>query len=364
MDLPSFREQFETHLRRFLLKKTQDLENYAPNEMMSGILAEPARLFEAGGKRVRPLFCVAGYELAGGKDLDKAYSAAVALELFHGFAVIHDDIIDRGEERHGAPTVHRSIEQKLRADHRRGELAHVGVGQAIIVGDLLLAWAFEAFTSAGFSEATLASARRVFFTMVDEVMMGQMLDIDLTTRAHSSYAELEQKMALKTAGYTFIRPFEIGLALAENQDEQLRHLGAIFCRALGVAFQIQDDIVDAFGTVEETGKTPLSDIRDHQHSYLTQWVAEHGNAKQLETLHRCWGNSSISLEEGEQVRRMFVQSGALTSALAACEDELTRARAALQKLQPTPSLEALFSAVIKKAVPEELLQAIRVRSSV
>lgn len=363
MDLHTFRERFEPHLRRFLLKKAESLHTYSADAFMRTMLAEPNRLFAAGGKRIRPLLCIAGYALAGGRDQTFAFRAAVSLELFHLFALIHDDVMDRGEERHGVLTAHRSIERQLRDQHRRGELAHIGVSQAIIVGDLLFAWAFEALLLSGGSSDAVKRAQEVFSAMADEVMVGQMLDVDLMTRSSSTREEITQKMLLKTAGYTFIRPLEMGVALAGSYNESLLSFARAFGQALGIAFQIQDDIMDAFGTLEEIGKTPLSDVRDHQHSLLTQWVLDHGSTEDRSVLSQVWGKSAITVEDGELLRRVFIRSGALQAALEACEAYRETAETVLGTVPMADSLQALFDSIVQKAVPNDLLARIRARSS-
>lgn len=355
MDFSSFREQFEPLLRRFLQQKEQELARYSENPVLRQFFAEPRRLLDAGGKRVRPLLCYAGYRAGGGTDTAAALQAAVALELFHTFAFIHDDIMDRGDDRHGVPTSHRHIEQLLREQDRTGDVAHVGVSQAIILGDLLFSWSVEALSSASFSAERLQAARQKLFVMADEVMVGQMLDIDLTTRGTSSMGELRQKMLLKTAGYTFVRPFEMGLALAGTVDPQKEAFAHTFGEALGVAFQIQDDLLDAFGALEETGKTPLSDVRDHQHSYLTQHVLDHGTPAQQAVLRGLWGASSFGDEQVASLRTVFVETGAYAAAKDACRQERRRAEQALAEADLPEETRVLLQAVLHKAVPLERL---------
>ncbi len=361
MDLSSFREQFEPHLRRFLHKKEQDIARYTRNIFLQHLCTEPRRLLEAGGKRIRPLLCYAGYLAGGGRDNEAALQATVSLELFHAFALVHDDIMDRGEDRHGVPTVHRSIEGLLRQEVRRGDVPHVALSQAIIVGDLLFSWAIEALSLAAFPEARLAAARQALFTMSDEVMIGQMLDVDLTTRTRSSAEELREKMVLKTAGYTFRRPFEIGLALAGNEDKRLSTFAEVFGSALGLAFQIQDDLMDAFGTLEETGKTPLSDLRDHQHSYLTQHLVEHGAKEDRELLDRLWGGTHLTDQDVHAIRKAFIRSGAYQSARVACLTEYTAAEQALREADLDSEVTALLESVMRKAVSVAGLQALEKR---
>lgn len=284
------------------------------------------------------------------------FDAACALEFFHLFALIHDDIMDHGRERHGVPTAHRRIAEALQAQGRR-ESEHVGTAQAIIIGDLLFSWSVEALQRAPFPEAVRAEAFRLFFSMSDEVMVGQMLDIDLTTRATSSEAEIRQKMLLKTAGYTFIKPLQIGVAL--GQGTAAHHAFAqTFGEALGLAFQIQDDLQDAFATVEETGKTPLSDIRDHQHSFLTQGLLDRGTDADRALLASVWGKADAAPEAYEALRERFCRSGISHATIEACRQELARAQAALADVVLPETVRPLFEELLGRVVSLERLAAL------
>lgn len=355
MDLTTFRERFEPHLRRFLLQKSQHFAAYTLDPALTKMLAEPSRVLEAGGKRIRPLLAWLGYRLAGGKDEESVLQAAVALELFHTFALVHDDIMDRGTERHGVPTVHISIEQQLAG--RQGDLAHVGVSQAIIVGDLLFSWAVEALTTAPLSSEVIHAALRLFFSMSDEVMVGQMLDIDVTTRERSSVEELRQKMLLKTASYTFTRPLQIGIALAGGSPS-LAKFAEEFGSSLGIAFQTQDDVLDLFGSLEQTGKTPLSDIRDRQQTLLTQWVVEMGDEQDRAALLEARGKQDLTDEQIQKVRAALVRSGALSHALESCRVGRERAERAVTSSGCSGVDQQLLQLVIEKAVPLGLLDSI------
>jgi geranylgeranyl diphosphate synthase type I len=352
MNLTTFRERFDPHLRRFLLAKSQQFAEYSLDPTLAALLEEPSRLLNAGGKRLRPLMAWAGFRLAGGTNDEAAMKAVVALELFHAFALVHDDIMDRGTERHGVPTVHVAVTERLSG--RTGDLAHVGVSQAIILGDLLFSWALEVLTAADVSPDRRQAALQLFFRMSDEVMVGQMMDIDVTTRDWSTMAEMEQKMALKTAGYTFTRPLQLGMALAAERPE-LAAFAEAFGRALGVAFQILDDIQDSFADHTETGKTPLSDIRDRQQTLLTQWVAEHGSDEDRAAVQEARGLESLTDAQINRVREAFVRSGAFVAALDACRSGRERAERALAECACSEDDRLLLQLIIDKAVPLDVL---------
>jgi geranylgeranyl diphosphate synthase type I len=255
--------------------------------------------------------------LSNGREQEDegALRLLVALELFHLFCLVHDDIIDKGAERHSIPTVHRFVAAELdKVDHLCDSAwhnhEHIGNAQAILLGDMLFAWSQEVFhNSRDFSCGTLHEARRYFNFMIDEVVIGEMLDVDMMTRHATSKDAIYQKMLLKTASYTFIRPLQIGAALAGcgEQCEQFCHdLGL----ALGLAFQIQDDLLDIVGTSKSTQKSIFSDLRDHQHTYFTQYILEHGTSAQKLKLRDLLGHD-VQPEDRLEVIELFGSSGAL-----------------------------------------------------
>ncbi len=360
MDVSAFRQRIDQSLRGFLNQKQALFSAYTTDPLITEWLHEGERLVFAGGKRVRPLMLWLGYRLGGGTDEEAALRAGISLELFHLFALVHDDIMDGGLERHGVPTPHTYVAKRLADLNRRGPLETVARSQGIIVGDLLFSWSLEAFLTAGFAAAQLTEAQRYFFKMSDEVMVGQMLDVDLTTRAESSVEEVTQKMRLKTAGYTFTRPLQIGLALAGGPTDAFAFAEA-FGSALGIAFQIQDDLLDVFGTKEETGKTALSDLREHQHSLLTQWVMDRGTEADRKALANIWGQAEPSAEGLEAIKAVFVRTGAFAFALEQCREQVAEAQTALANMTMSEDLRALFQVVFSKAIQPSLVQAIEYR---
>lgn len=202
----------------------------------------------------------------------------------------------------------------MQESRRLGDIQHVAAGQAILVGDLVFSWAVEAMCKARMVEgadAALVSDR--FHQMVDEVVVGQMIDVDLMTRDQTSHAVLERKMLLKTASYTFIRPMQIGIALAGG-DGKLEAFADRFGKAIGIAYQIQDDYLDIAGFDGEK-KPSFSDLADRQHTLFTQHIFTQGTAQQKHALLALFGKM-IEPASYDEVRALFTDSGALASGTA------------------------------------------------
>jgi len=295
--------------------------------LLRSIWDYPHRLVAARGKRIRPYVAYLMYQsLSRGSEQEDegALRLLVALELFHLFCLVHDDIIDKGAERHSIPTLHRYVTAELDKENRHNNHEHIGNSQAILLGDMLFAWSQEAFhANRDFSCGTLHEARRYFNMMIDEVVIGEMLDVDMMTRHATSTDAIYQKMLLKTASYTFIRPMQIGAALA-NHGEQCEQFCHNLGLSLGLAFQIQDDLLDIVGTSKSTQKSIFSDLREHQHTYFTQYILEHGTAAQKLKLRELLGRD-VQPEDRLEVIELFGSSGALAHGMTSIRRHLSDA---------------------------------------
>jgi geranylgeranyl diphosphate synthase type I len=191
--------------------------------------------------------------------------------------------------------------------HDRG---HIGNAQALLLGDILFAWAQESFHgNRDFDTATQQSAQTYFNLMIDEVVLGEMLDVDMMTRLQTTQASIEKKMLLKTAAYTFVRPMQMGAALA-GTGRRHEHYCSELGLSLGVAFQIQDDLLDIVGTPQTTHKTLFADLRDHQHTYFTQYIFEYGSSQEKVELRQLLG-ADLTANDYGRVLDLFERSGAL-----------------------------------------------------
>jgi geranylgeranyl diphosphate synthase type I len=197
---------------------------------------EIERLVRAGGKRIRPAFCLWGYRAAGGSDGPSIWQAAAALELLHTMALIHDDVMDDDAVRRGEPTVH-ARQAAAAAGRRQARPELVGTGIAIVAGDLAAAFAEQLFSGAGFAPDRQAAAAARFHRLRLELALGAYLDLAAVDVAADTVAYL------KGGAYTVEGPLLVGAALAGAMpavDDALRR----YARPLGHAFQLLDDLAD------------------------------------------------------------------------------------------------------------------------
>ncbi|MER5418042.1 polyprenyl synthetase family protein [Streptomyces virginiae] len=271
-------------------------------------IAETLRAFLfAGGKRLRPQLCVIGWQTAGeGPVPAPVVQAAASLEMFHAFALIHDDVMDDSASRRGHATVHRS----LAAHHAsRPDAARLGVNAAILLGDLALAWSDALLHTAGLTPTQLTAAHEVVDAMRTELMYGQYLDLCATGQVCDDVEAALRTARYKTARYTVERPLLLGAALAGAGHGVHEALSA-YALPVGEAFQLRDDLLGVFGTPQVTGKPSLDDLRDGKHTVLAALALKRATPRQRNILHTLLGDPCLDETGADRIRQVLAATGA------------------------------------------------------
>lgn len=269
-ELAIFQERFNVHLKKFLDLQTRTVAKHTQNPSVIDYIDHTKEIILGPGKRIRPYIAYLMYKSLGGQDDENALKLLVGLEIFHSYGLVQDDIIDKGKRRHGEETTHIYVAKKLKQEERRGDHEHIGNSQAMLVSGILFSWSQKIIDSnSNFDPEKMAKVKNLFHEMAEEVGIGQMVDVDITTRDNVSEQDIYEKTRLKTAGYSFIKPLQIGAALAGNKTEEIE----VFCREfglrMGIAFQTQDDLLDVTSSDSELGKTSSSDKSQNQHTYFS-----------------------------------------------------------------------------------------------
>ena len=230
---------------------TQKVESYLENYRLP---VSPVNLYEPlvyflglGGKRLRPVLTLIAAEL-GGKSADEALHAAVSIELFHNFSLIHDDIMDNAPIRRGLPTVHEKWNSNI----------------AILSGDVLLVKAYELISKQ--NKEHIPDLYHLFNKTAIEVCEGQQMDMDFEIREDVTIEEYIAMIRLKTSVLLGCA-LEFGF-LISNQSVENRKNIYDFGVNLGIAFQIQDDILDLYGDPDKVGKQVGGDVRANKKTLL------------------------------------------------------------------------------------------------
>jgi geranylgeranyl diphosphate synthase, type I len=259
-------------------------------------------LLLSGGKRLRPAFCHWAYVGAGGTDDALLTDVGAALELLHGFALIHDDVMDGSDRRRGVPTAHRTFGDRHDRERWRGESRRFGEGVAILVGDLAFVYADSLLNDVP------RPARDVWDELRVELNIGQYLDMLGSARGDADVDAARRIATYKSAKYTVERPLHLGAALAGRLDELAGPLTA-YGIPLGEAFQLRDDLLGAFGDEAVTGKPVGDDLREGKPTPLLAVARARANGAALAVLDRV-GDPALDPASIAAVQEVLVTTGA------------------------------------------------------
>ena len=294
-------------LERFLRARADELADLDP--ALVPVADAVTALVSAGGKRLRPAFVWWGYRAAAGHTDAEVLKPAGAVELLHTFALIHDDIMDRSATRRGLPAVHTALRDHHVDAGLSGDPEWFGVGGGILAGDMVFVWADMLFEAARLEHRAMARARRVFAQLRAEVMAGQYLDLRLSGLPAASEADSLRVSLLKSGRYTVTRPLQMGAALG-GTDPDLDRTLSTFGDAVGVAFQLRDDVLGLLGDPDTTGKGSLEDIREGKRTMLILRARDRADHAQRQVLDRVVGNPEATRDDADAVRQVVVDTGA------------------------------------------------------
>ena len=244
---------------------------------------EPEQLYKpilysmsGGGKRIRPTLLMLACEAFGG-DVQQALPAAAAVEMFHNFTLLHDDIMDNAEVRRGKPSVYASW----------------GNNVAILSGDAMMICSYRLLSKV--PSEKLASIMEIFTTTALQVCEGQQYDMDFESRQKVSVVEYMHMIELKTS-VLLAGAAAIGAVLGDASEEDCRQIYR-YALELGLAFQLQDDLLDSYGTQEELGKRIGGDILEGKKTCLMLNAMSRATEEDREVLRSTYLDASLSDEQ-------------------------------------------------------------------
>ena len=278
--MPNFNELFHNYLQSSKLKKKP-----------SGLYEPIIYLLNLGGKRIRPMLTLMATDVFG-CDIERGLPSALSIELFHNFTLAHDDIMDDAPLRRGQKTVHEKW----------------SVNTGILSGDAMLVKAYQSLEA--YPDELFAKLAKLLSKTAIEVCEGQQYDVDFETKKETSIEDYLKMIKLKTAVL-------LGCALkmgayisegSENEAQKIYDFGVM----LGMAFQIQDDYLDAFGDPKNFGKQLGGDIIENKKTILYHKVLLLGSSDQIIQLQNLFEtNKKISKEDKIlAVKELFKETGA------------------------------------------------------
>jgi geranylgeranyl diphosphate synthase, type II len=280
------------HLATNFLKNMDYLNHYHllfTEYLLSNPMSRsPANLYEPadyilslGGKRLRPVFVLIGCGLFD-KSPEKALKAALAIEIFHNFTLLHDDIMDNADLRRGQPTVHKKY----------------NANTAILTGDVMMIQAYQHLLD--YDDPVLVkSVLDIFNKMAFEVCEGQQLDMDFETRSDVCIDEYIEMITLKTS-VLLATAIQLGSIIGNASSSDQKHLYE-FAKNFGIAFQLRDDILDTFGEASSVGKKIGGDIIQNKKTYLYLKALELSDSVEKTRLQDYY-SGTISINDSDKIR--------------------------------------------------------------
>ena len=326
------------------MKKTKQIEQNAKTVnkyLNSKLKGNPKKLYDAaghlivnGGKRLRPYMVIRSCQILKGK-VSNAMPAASAVEMVHNFSLVHDDIMDNDEMRHGVPTVHKKF----------------GMPIAILAGDVLFSKAFQVITDSKLSDsATTQLVSRLSKACID-ICEGQLLDIKMADEKKiPSQAEYITMIGKKTAAL-FDVSCAMGAICATNKPKDISNLSS-FGKNLGIAFQITDDLIGVMGDPKITKKPVGNDLREGKKSLPILMAIKLAKGNDKKIILKAFGNSKISRKDlnkaVEVIRSLGIEQNVRKQALKYAE----KAEKSLSRYSGPAKVEliSLLDFVVKRSV--------------
>lgn len=300
--------QYQEYISDYLLSeyKTKEPQNlYNPIHY----------ILDLGGKRIRPVLTLLSAELFD-TDYKKALRAALAVEVFHNFSLVHDDIMDDAPLRRGNETVHEKW----------------NVNTAILSGDAMIILAYQYFEK--YTTEVFRSLAQLFSKTALEVCEGQQYDVDFETRDDVTIAEYLKMIEYKTA-VLVAAAMKMGAIVAETSEENA-NLIYDFGLNLGLAFQLQDDYLDAFGDPETFGKQVGGDIIENKKTYLYLKAMEFSDANQKAQLAHLFSiHPNDNQDKIASVKEIFTATGSAEATQKCISEYTLKAFETLEKI-PIP----------------------------
>ncbi len=301
--------EFINHTRERVNKELTSFFEQTISEMkdpsIKHIVEQISEFTIRGGKRIRPILIVCGHDLFA-KPNPEIYKAAISIELTQTFFLIHDNIMDQSDLRRGYPSFHKMSEkdfERMREPRRMGETI------GIVAGDLSMTYAYESLMRASFPANLLNRAISQLISITKTTGYGEGLDMLTTAGLKLRMNDLIRLHLWKTAKYTIEGPLLLGASLSgySGSVNALRAYGNL----AGLAFQLHDDIIGLYGTEEEIGKSPKSDLNEGKQTLLIIKALERCSKDERKVLTEILEKGSVTDDELQVARDIVRDTGSL-----------------------------------------------------
>lgn len=313
------------HIQRYQDIIKSAVEDFVRANPTSALYAPINYMMALKAKRWRPMLLLATAEGYGAKS-NEAIDAALAVEVFHNFTLMHDDIMDNAPLRRGQPTVHETW----------------SVNASILSGDAMMVQAFQLLEKS--HPTHLPYLLKVFNKTAIEVCEGQQLDMDFEQRTDVTLDEYREMIRLKTS-VLLAAAMKMG-AICGNADAFQQELAYSFGEHFGLAFQLRDDYLDVFGDPGEFGKQDAGDILADKKTFLYLSALNAQNGAYRDELLK-WQGPQNSQQKIEAVRNIFRASSADEATLEEMASHVVSARQALNQMEIGSEIQAFFHQLLE-----------------
>lgn len=329
MDFQAFLKDSSEKIRKTLDKSSRNLASKTDSEV-SLIIPELNQFLKTvgAGKMLRGALVCLGCLIPGGKITPKVLNVAAAVEVIHASLLAHDDIIDKSKRRRGNPSLWKALGGK-----------HYGISQTICLGDLGFFWALQVIANSKVEGKTINAVLAEYSQALVDTALGQMMDVKLPLQKKVTLKEIVKIYKLKTAAYTISAPLAIGTILGQQKKDIqiIRKFG----ENLGIAYQIQDDILGVFGDEKTLGKSIKSDIEEGKCTILYAFAKKNCKKEQQTVLHSLYGKGHITDNNLEIIKKFFIETGALDYAQQEADKYLQAARELIPQICTSPKGQLL-----------------------
>lgn len=328
--LKNYKQILDKELKKYFDQKIKEAGNAHP--LAKEAVKMIADFTLADGKRIRPALVYYAY-LAAGKESDKKIlEASMSIELTHTFLLIHDDIIDKDEKRHGLATIHEQYKKIGKKMAQQKDSVHFGNSMAMLAGDITAAMANEILFNSPFPPEVIIKALDQLQKIVYNIVPGEMLDVVLEARGHATEKEVLSMYEGKTASYSFEGPLYLGSVLAGESDPKRLENYSRYSMALGKAFQIRDDILGVYGNEKKIGKPVGSDVIEGKQTLLVIKALELGTKEQRKIIKSYLGKKDLTKKELGVFRQVIKDCGSLDYCQGLSEKFIEEALLVLSKI--------------------------------
>ncbi len=301
--------------------------------------------FTTKGKMLRGNFVLLSHEMFNGSQKDAAINIAAALEINQSGLLIHDDIMDNDRIRRGDKSLFVKLED-VGESRQTLNSRQYGLAMGILLGDTSFFLSYQMLLEAEIHPGIIQKITSAYTREMLTVSHGQLLDLDFgLTPYNPTKDEIITMYRQKTGGYTFILPFTLGAILAGASTKDLDTL-TDFGDALGTVFQIVDDYIGLFGSMEKTGKPVGSDIRENKKTLIRHLLYEYATDSEKEILEGAFGNAELSEDDIKKIQTISQNHNIKSQIYIIVEEYTAKARSAIEALSVTKQYKIILNELV------------------